>query len=307
MEPPEGAPIPGSLADCEPGHDEESSSGPEQILARLDELLADSGGAYSTQHLPIKQAIQYSIIALNKQNHEALMQLVQVLAAQIIGRNQYCEDVLSRLAAPFQRTIRGHNQRCSRQLNQLLGHLAQVVCARTTYCRQMLSDCQCRMLGASEPEETSPPGDGETGIPAPSQYSSGRPDTETTAGNSSPNAWTPNPPPVECQQWDICEGGYLWQWMQRFFQFHWPQIQHAIQRPPNISVNAQGGNTAPAIARANADEWEKIVSAAQSHDPDEALSRLFDTNQDGAIVPPPVGLLPSPVEEEHYPDELLPE
>lgn len=292
--------------DCQrqPG-DETSEHTHETILVRLDEMLAPTGGSYSQSQLPAKQAIQYSIIALNRQNHDALMQLISVLPQTIIGRNQYCEDVLNRLAAPFKRTIRGRIKAQQNAVQQLINQLGNAVTARTAYSRQMLNDCQCKMLGAEQPSNDTPMGEGESGIPSQSPDSSGRDYPATPSEPIKPTRYIPQQPSTECNLWDICPDGYAAQWFKHFWEFELPKLIAIIANKQPITVNVAQSQFAGALADANAAEWNQILLDFAGKNPDEAAKQKYGAMDDIIPDPPQVGMQPSPIEDEHFPIENL--
>jgi hypothetical protein len=283
MQPNEGPPIPGNYPDCDPDQIVDQSPSPAGILSQLDELLAPTGGSYSASGLPMKQAIQYSIIALNRQNHDALMQIIGVLAQNVVGRVQYCEDMIAKLAAPFRRTIRGRIKAQENVCNSLINQLSSAVCARTAYAQQMLGDCQCKMLGAEQPTETAPEGEDVSGMPSLPNYLAGRRDDSAT--------------PAHLNNGSTNEDIPLSQWL--------PRVLHDLSTKTQPATIPQQCCNAQALVDANNVEWLAIMEAVRHNDPESAMKQKYGTMDAIIPDPPPVGMEPSPIEDEHFPIEDL--
>ena len=294
---------------CErqPG-DETTGPTPDGILAYLDELLAPTGGSYSASGLPMKQALQYSLIALNRQNHEALMGLIGVLVQTIIARNQYCEDTVNKLAAPFRRTIRGRIKAQENAVNGLIGQLANAVTARTTFAQQMLGDCQCKMLGAEQPSENTPMGDGESGIPARSDYPLMPGDSQTPSESSTPFKYTPKKPAGDCTDIDICPDGLIVQWLNHFRQFELPRLLHAFTIACTNKASAVSASKCcrPLIEEIGYDEVNFLVEIAKGPDGQKKLYDHMKVDNVANELPEFVyEFIDNPVNLEHFPTEEM--
>lgn len=324
-------PEPDGGYDCQkqPGDERSGIRDSNSILASLDDMLADDGGAYSATQMPIKQAIQYSLIALNRKNHDDAMKLVQQLASQIVGRVQHAEQAVEKLASPFRRTLRGMVNQAEKKTGQILKQLADAVTARTAYNQQMLGDLQTRMLGGSPSSEATPGGAGESGIPSQSpspsdgqgtgtspeqQYAPGTPGSPSQSSqpyspspsSPSPN-YAPNHPAPDCPVFDICPDGYLWQFLKWWWQFEYPKLVHCLCQKQNIVINVYAASASQAIQGQQEAEWQKIAVALKSTDPDKQLQDDYGVEPDPQFSPPPVGIEPNPIESEHFPDEVLPD
>lgn len=249
----------------------------ESILTRLDELLGDSGGAYSQTAMPIERAIQYSAIALNRQTHDALMRLVQVLAATVVGRVQYCEALMDKMAAPWRRTIRGRNKRSENALGSLCGVLANAVCARVAYGQTMLADCQCRMLGASDPGSETPLDGDDTGM------SPSAPVPVLSAGAGA----TAEP----LSEYARADGELLAQWL--------PRILHAMR-----TKSSQSSQCCSEIETSiNAEAMRLYLIASQPDGEQKLLDEFNARDVDLDLTPYDHQFEEHPIDIEHYPIE----
>lgn len=303
----EGAPVPSELPTCADDEFSEVHSATDVILARLNEMLGDTGGAYSPNKMPIRQAIQYSLIALNKQINDSLMEIVGVLASNIVGRVQFCEDAIASIMKPQQRTIRGLLKRSENGLKYLIGHLGQTICARTAYSQQMLADCQCKMLGGSALPETAPVDDGDLGIPSKYPSVVGDGGMGTPLAHYVPTLPEPVNTPSDCEQWDLCRDGNIWKLLVWFISDEWPKLIQVLDNKRPIIVNVHTGQSQAAVEMQAQEQLAKIVQAANSQDPDAAMQELFGTQVGQAPPRPDVGLTPHQIDDEHYPIEELPD
>lgn len=252
-----------------------------QILARLNDALGDSGGAYSAANMPPAQAIQYSLIALAKQTTDALTPLIQVLAHTIVARVEWCEQVLESLARPRRALIRKRIKGCEQMLGELLQHLGGTITARTSHCQAALAHCQACMLGATEQPETIE----DTGI------LDGGGGTGDVAGTLPTPATTDSL--VSVQALEPTGGDRR-------------PIIVQLSVPPAASAPANACCPDPLAALIHPTD-EEIVLALRHEHPAKELARIHGyTPVDGSLTVD-VGAAPSPIEDEEFPLDFFAE